>query len=264
MGNALDKYRNGNKSLSIERQRMNEALARLGTAEMKETRRGDYTSAMTSRKAGRLMVALDLTGSREHSLHQARIATGAMFDAIKTLGAVAVKLVYYRGSDECRATSWHSDPDILGASMRRLSCEVGYTQIARVLRLALAEGESLSGLVFVGDHCEDDPGELRELAAKLGRRSVPLFVFHECADDNGRSIEAKPVFKAMAEASGGVYVEFKPDSGAVLRELIESVGAHAAAGVEGVRRVALPKTPEARQLQGKMLLLLGAPAREKV
>src|ERR1700735_3539658 len=100
MGNALDKYRNGNKSLSIERQRMNEALARL--------------------------------------------ATGAMFDAIKALGAVAVKLVYYRGPDECRATSWHSDPDILGASMRRLSCEVGYTQIARVLRLALAEGENLS------------------------------------------------------------------------------------------------------------------------
>jgi hypothetical protein len=263
MGNALDKYRHGNKSLSIERQRMNEALARLGTAEMKETRAGLYTSAIASRKAGRLMVALDLTGSREHSLKQARIATGAMFDAIKALGVVAVKLVYYRGSNECRATSWHSDPDILGASMRRLSCEVGYTQIARVLRMALAEGENLSGLVFVGDHCEDDPGELHELAAKLRQRSIPLFVFHECADHDDRSIEAKPVFKRMAEASGGVYVEFKPDSGVVLRELLSSVGALTAAGAEGVKRVALPKTPEARQLQGKMMLLLG-PAREKV
>jgi hypothetical protein len=259
MGKALEKY--NDKSLSRERRLMNEALARLGTAEMKETRRGQSPGAY--RRAGRLMVALDLTGSREAGLHHARIATEAMFDAIKALGAVAVKLVYYRGSDECRATSWHSKPDGLVASMRRLSTEVGYTQIARVLRLALAEGETISGLVFVGDHCEDDPGELRELAAKLGRRSVPLFVFHECADDNGRSIQAKPVFKSMAEASGGVYVEFKPDSGVVLRELLLNVGAHAAAGVEGIRRVALPKTPEARQLQGKMMLLLG-PAREKV
>jgi hypothetical protein len=264
MGNALDKYRNGDKSLSTERRLMNEALARLGSAEMKETSPPAREQALGAcRKAGRLMVALDLTGSREHSLGQARIATAAMFDTIKALGAVAVKLVYYRGPDECRATSWHSDPDILVASMRRLSCEAGYTQIARVLRLALAEGGKVSGLVFIGDHCEDDPAELCELAAKLGRRSVPLFVFHECADDNCRSIDAKPVFKSMAEASGGVYVEFKPDSGMVLRELIGSVGAHAAAGMEGIRRVALAKTPEARQLQGKMLLL-GIPAREEV
>lgn len=183
-----------------------------------------------------------------------------MFDTIKALGAVAVKLVYYRGSDECRATEWHSDPDILSASMRRLSCETGETQIARVLRLALAEKETVCGMVFVGDHCEDDPGELRELAARLGQRSMPLFVFHECADHDERSLNAKPVFKRMAEASGGVYVEFKPDSGVVLREMLGSVGALAAAGAEGVRQAALPKTPEARQLQTR---LLAAPERSR-
>jgi hypothetical protein len=262
MGNALEKYRNGNISLSTERRLMNEALARLGAAEMKKTSspaRGQPRGAYG--KAGRLMVALDLTGSREHSLKQARIATAAMFDTIRVLGVLAVKLVYFRGLDECRASQWHSNPDILGASMRRLSCEAGYTQIARVLRVALAEREFLSGLVFVGDHCEEDSGELLELAAELGRRSGPLFLFHECADDDGRSIDAKPVFKSMAEASGGIYAEFKPDSGVVLRELIESAGAHAAAGAEGVRRVGLAKTPEGRQLQGKMLLL--GPSSEK-
>lgn len=229
---------------------MNEALARLGPIEVKEKRRG------------RLIVALDLTGSREHSLKQAQIATAAMFDTIKALGAVAVKLVYFRGSDECRASQWHSNPDILSAAMRRLSCETGYTQIARVLRLALAETEDVCGLVCVLDHSEDDPAELRELAASLGQRSLPLFVFHECADHDERSLEAKPVFKGMAEMSGGVYVEFKPDSGAVLREMLSNVGALAAAGSEGVRQVALPKTPEARQLQGRLLLL--GPARREV
>jgi hypothetical protein len=229
---------------------MNDALARLGQIEVKETRRG------------RLIVALDLTGSREHSLKHARIATAAMFDTIKALGAVSVKLVYFRGSDECRASQWHSNPDILSAAMRRLSCEAGYTQMARVLRLAMAEKETVCGLVYVGDHCEDDADELRDLAALLGQRSCRLFMFHECADHDQRSLEAKPVFKRMAEISGGVYVEFKTDSGAVLREMLSNVGALAAAGAEGVRQVALPTTPEARQLQGRLLLL--GPARGEV
>lgn len=85
--------------------------------------------------------------------------------------------------------------------------------------------ETVTGLVFVGDHCEDDPGELRELAALLGQRSVPLFVFHECADHDERSLQAKPMFKRVAGLSGGVYCEFKPDSGAALREMLANVGA---------------------------------------
>ena len=232
----------GSTSTSRERQRMNEALARLGKIEVKET------------PQGRLMVGLDLTASREHSLTQARVATAAMFDTIKAVGAVAVKLVYYRGGDECRASEWESDAEVLSQRMRRLSCEAGSTQIARVLRLALAENEPVCALVFVGDHCEDDPGALRELAEALGKRSMPIFVFHECADHDEPSLRAKPVFKGMAEASGGVYCEFKPDSGAVLRELLANIAALAAGGTDGVRRVALPQTPEARALQRRLLL----------
>jgi hypothetical protein len=270
MSNELEKWRKSNNALALggnptamspERQRMNEALARLGSGDVKETRRG--TLPVLSTKPGRLIVALDLTGSREHSLRQARIATAAMFDTLKAFGAVAVRLIYYRGTDECRSSDWHTDPDILCNAMRRLSCEVGETQIARVLRLTLAEREKVCGVVFVGDHCEDDPGELRELAQLLGQKHIPLFVFHECADHDERSLHAKPVFKRMAEASGGVYVEFKPDSGAVLQEMLLNVGVLAAAGVEGVHRVALPQTPEARQLQGRLRLLLG-PAPRKV
>ena len=240
MNNQLALRRNGH--ISDDARRIEEALARLGGGEEKETRRG------------RLIVALDLTGSREHSLHQARIATAAMFDAIKTLGAVAVKLVYYRGENECRASAWHDDAKILSEAMRGLSCESGETQIAKVLRLALAETETLCGVVFVGDHSEDRPGELRELAGALGAKSIPLFVFHECADDDRRSLKAKPVFKRMAEASGGVYCEFKPDSGAVLREMLSAVAAFGAGGIEGVKQVPQVTTAQARQLRARLLL----------
>jgi len=236
--------KSGDVALDRQWRLMNEALARLDRANVKQ-----------ASNSGRLIFALDLTGSREHSLYQARIATAAMLDTIKAIGAVAVKLIYYRGSRECRASPWHDDPGILSHSMRRISCETGETQIARVLRLALAEEEKISGVVFIGDHCEDDPARLRELAQALGQRSIPLFVFHECADHDGRSLEAKPVFKSMAAASGGVYVEFKPDSGAVLREMLSNIAAFSAAGVEGVKRVAVPKTLPAQQLQGRLLLL---------
>ena len=161
-----------------------------------------------------------------------------------------------------RATVWENDPAVVSRAMQKLSCEAGNTQIARVLRLALAEKEPVSGLVYVGDHCEDDAGELRELAASLGARPVSVFVFHECADDDRRSLKAKPIFKRMAEASGGVYVEFKPDSGAVLRELLGNVGALAAAGPEGVKQVEPATTAEARELRSKLMLPAPKPGGE--
>jgi len=209
MSNAIEKWRDDEKALGIERQRMNEALARLGQANARHP----------AQRGGRLIFGLDLTSSRKESLQQARIATAAMFDTIKAVGSVAVKLIYYRGKDECRASKWHDDPRVLSESMRQLSCEAGATQIARLLHLALAEKEKIAGVVFVGDQCEDDPDELRALAQTFGQRSIPLFVFHECSDWDQRSLAAKPVFKEMAAASGGVYCEFKPDSGAVLREI---------------------------------------------
>lgn len=261
MGNTLEKWRTDENALDVERRLMNEALARLSQAAKKEDPRR-RVDRVAKDPAGRLIFGLDLTGSRQHSLKQARIATTAMFDAVKSIGAVAVKLVYYRGTDVCRASTWHDDPGVLSETMHRLSCETGVSQIARLLRFTLAEKERLSGLVFVGDHCEDDPQELRQLAQMLGQKSIPLFMFHECADHDERSLEAKPVFKFMASASGGVYCEFKPDSGAVLGELLSSVAAFSAAGVEGVKLAAPPRTPEARHLHGRLLLL--GPATEKI
>jgi hypothetical protein len=122
MMSALDKWR-GDDALSIERRLMNEALAKLGETPMRPKARGH----------GRLLFGLDLTGSREPSLRNARVATAAMFDALKTIGAIAVKLIYYRGTKECRASDWHDDPLALSRTMQTLGCESGETQIARVL-----------------------------------------------------------------------------------------------------------------------------------
>src|ERR1700677_5045317 len=110
---------------------MNAAMQRLGLAN-----RNTGGGLSAGRCAGRLIVALDLTGSRAESLRQARKATAQMFAAIKAVGAVAVKLVYYRGEHECRAGAWHDDAVAVTGAMLSLSCVPGNTQIARVLKLA--------------------------------------------------------------------------------------------------------------------------------
>ncbi|HEX4065911.1 MAG TPA: hypothetical protein VHZ09_07790 [Acidobacteriaceae bacterium] len=247
--NALQKLRESQQELEAERRRMGAALDRLNKAQ--ETR-------SLARRAGKLIFGLDLTGSRDAGIKQARIATAAMFEAIACFGRVEMKLVYYRGTDECRASQWCADADVLCRSMLTLSCETGYTQIGKLLRVALGERDRIEGVVFVGDHCEEQATEMHAVAALLRDRKIPLYIFHECADWDERSLQAKPVFKRMAEISGGVYVEFKPDSGEVLRELLPTIAAFSAAGVEGIARLALPRTPEARQLQGSLRLLLGS------
>lgn len=247
MNSALQKLRENNEALEAERRLMSEALARLG-------RTNDQRIA---RRAGRLIFGLDLTGSREPGLEQARIATAAMFDAIRNFSSIEVKLAYYRGTKECRESPWYPDAEVLRRSMLKLSCEAGNTQIAKLLRLALAQDEKLSAVVFIGDHCEESASELTGLAERLQARKIPLFIFHECADWDGMSLVAKPTFKRMADSTEGVYVEFKPDSGEVLKELLPTVAAFSTAGVAGVERLALPATTEARQLRSRLLLLSG-------
>jgi hypothetical protein len=247
MSNAIEKLRESEQVLETERRLMSEALARLGETERRRE----------ARRTGRVVFGLDLTGSREAGLKQARTATAAMFDAIRNFGSIEVKLVYYRGTNECRESSWHTDADVLRRSMLKLSCERGNTQIAKLLRLVLGQGEKPSAVVFVGDHCEENPEELLGLAETLRDKSIPLFVFHECDDHDQWSLKAKPLFRRMAEISGGVYVEFRPDSGQALGELLPSIAAFSVAGAEGVQRLAVPVTPEAKHLRSRLLLAAG-------
>jgi hypothetical protein len=253
MNNEIAKSGSNNqpaKSLDEEWRLMNAALERLGPV-----RSGVLDRSSAGAKAGRLIVALDLTSSRAASLRQAQKATAAMFEAIKGIGTVAVKMIYYRGARELKATAWHDDAGAVSRLMLGLSCKAGETQIARVLRLVLAEKEKISGVVFVGDQCEEDGWELTDLADKMGKKGIPIFVFHEIRDDDVGALRAQGIFRPMAEYSGGVYTEFCPDAGEIMRELLLTVAAFSAAGHGGLKQVAAAKTPEARQLRGSLLLL---------
>ncbi len=176
---------------------------------------------------GRLIFAMDATMSRQPSWDLALDLQSDMFAAVKTVGGLDVQLVYFRGFSECQASKWVCDPDALARLMRKVSCEGGLTQIAKVLSHARREAEKtkINALVYVGDCMEEDVDQLARLAGELGLVKVPVFIFHE-----GRDAKAARAFKEIARLSRGAYVPFDEGSARQLRELLTAVAVYASGG----------------------------------
>jgi hypothetical protein len=176
---------------------------------------------------GRLIFAMDATASREPSWDRACHLQGQMFEETANLGGLEVQLVFYRGFGECRASPWVGSSRDLVAKMTAVRCLGGQTQIARVLRHALAETRRarVNALVFVGDCMEEDVDELCHLAGQLGVLGVPCFMFHEGSDPVARA-----AFTQIAKLSGGAYCSFDASSAHLLRDLLSAVAVFAAGG----------------------------------
>jgi hypothetical protein len=176
---------------------------------------------------GRLVFALDATASREPTWDHACRLQGEMFDATAALGGLDVKLVYYRGFNECKASRWMSSAAELHRVMRSVFCVGGETQIERVLAHALAETKKqrVGALVFVGDAMEENVDRLCQLAGELGLNGVPVFLFHE-----GDSPLAGRAFQQIARLSRGAYLRFDAGSANRLKDLLGAVAVYAAGG----------------------------------
>ena len=188
---------------------------------------------------GRMIFALDATGSRAATWAIACKVQAEMFRAAAPIGRLDVQLVYYRGADECRASKWCESGEQLVQLMNKIMCEGGETQIARVLKHALSEHRkaAVQALTFIGDAVEgDNIDELAGLAGQLGRAGVPIFVFQE-----GRDPGVRKAFRLLALKSGGAYFEFNPERPRAVEQLSEQLNAVArlAAGdAEALERIA--------------------------
>ena len=134
------------------------------------------------RSRGRLVFALDATGSREPTWDMATQLQAQMFEEAARIGGLDVQLIYYRGADEVRQSSWLSDAHELIGRMGTIRCKAGATKIARVLRHIQTEHEreKIAAAIFIGDAVEELPTELYDIAANLG---VPMFMFQEGDDE---------------------------------------------------------------------------------
>jgi hypothetical protein len=197
---------------------------------------------------GRLIFALDATMSRQPTWDMACALQADMFREAASLGSLDIRLVYYRGLNECRASSWISDSARLAKLMSKIDCRGGNTQIGKVLsevrREAVASG--VRAMAFVGDAMEESVDELCVKAGELGLLKVPVFMFQE-----GHDGSAEHAFREIARLTGGAWCRFDPGAAAQLRELLRAAAAYAAGGREALLR--LSKTGSgAAKLLGQM------------
>lgn len=184
---------------------------------------------------GRLVFALDATMSRQPTWDMAVQLQADMFREAASVGSLDIRLVYYRGLNECRATDWISDPAKLATLMSRIACEGGQTQIRRVLMDARKEAkrDGVRAIVFVGDAMEESVDALCAVAGELGLLKVPVFMFQE-----GHDAVAEQAFREVARLSGGAFCRFDPGAAVQLRELLRAVAAYAAGGRKALAELA--------------------------
>ncbi len=193
--------------------------------------------AMTPGNAGtgRLIFALDATMSRQPTWDMACQLQAEMFREAGSIGGLSVRLVYYRGMNECRASQWITDAAHLARLMGRIDCQGGQTQLGRVLsdarREAVASG--VRAIVFVGDAMEENVDALCATAGELGLLKVPCFMFQEGSDP-----AAEAAFREIARLTGGAWCRFDTGSAAQLRELLRAAAAYATGGRDALMRLA--------------------------
>src|SRR3954462_10846963 len=183
---------------------------------------------------GRLVFALDATMSRQPTWDMACTLQADMFREAAAIGSLDIRLVYYRGLNEGRASNWVSDTAHLARLMSGIACRGGNTQIGRVLSDARSEAvaSGVRAIVFVGDAMEEPIDDLCARAGELGLLKVPAFMFQEGDDST-----AEQAFKEIARLTGGAWCRFDPGAAAELRELLRAAAAYAAGGREALLRL---------------------------
>lgn len=198
---------------------------------------------------GRLIFALDATMSRQATWDRAMHIQSEMFQVAGCMTGLAIKLVYFRGFGECRASRWVERSDELAGVMSRIFCQGGRTQIGKVLKCALEEArrEKVSALVYVGDCMEEDVDLLCARAGELGLLRVPIFLFQEGSDP-----VADGAFREMARLSGGAHCPFSSGSADRLAQLLKAVAAYASGGRRALLALKERGDPGARLLLEKL------------
>ncbi|MCA1300371.1 VWA domain-containing protein [Stappia indica] len=184
--------------------------------------------------AGRLVIALDATMSRQPTWDRACAIQGEMFTAAGAVGRLTMQLVYFRGFGECAASKWVADARSLAALMTRIDCRGGQTQIRKVLRHTIDETrrKKVQALVYIGDCVEESIDDLCARAGELGLLGVPAFIFQE-----GGDAHARVAFQEIARLTKGAWFQLSDASAGDLAELLKAAAVYAAGGRSELERL---------------------------
>lgn len=191
----------------------------------------------------RVIFVLDATASRQDTWDKAAGLTAEMFRAAAAGGGLEMQLVYFRGSNECTASKWMSDPAALANVMSRVMCRAGHTQIERALKHVEKghQRQKVAAAILISNSCEEDPNKIYAAVREL---SVPVFMFQEGDDEEVASIYAK-----IASITKGASCQFDAGAAARLADLLKAVVAFATGGCQAL---ANQNTDAARLLLAKL------------
>lgn len=183
--------------------------------------------------AGRLVLALDATMSRQPTWDLACSLQARMFQAVAKAGGLAVQLVYFRGFGECKASKFVGNAASLTDLMVKIDCRGGRTQISKVFSHALKENARgrVSAVIFIGDAVEENVDELADKAGQLGLNGVPLFLFQE-----GHDGQVERAYREFARLSRGAWFRFDRKAPDVLAQLLSSIAVYATGGLKALEK----------------------------
>lgn len=184
----------------------------------------------TARASGRLLFALDATGSRQPTWDKACGLQLKMFETVAGLGSLTCQLAWFGGAG-FRNGTWVDNALALGDQMSGVHCVSGGTQITRVLEHALSETKAkrISAVLYVGDCMEEDANHLVNLAKQLGACDTPVFMFQEAYYPG-----VGDAYALIAQASGGAHLPFDLANITKLSGLLGAVAIFAVSGLEGL------------------------------
>lgn len=205
----------------------------------------------------RIVFATDLTASRQPTIEPAKRLMDTMLRALPA-GDLEMALAAHSGGKVHSLSPFTTDPARLCALASKLQCRAGETQIAGIIRQALA-CDGVRVLVYVGDMCEELAGVIEAAADKMAEREIRAIMLH---DTSLRGVHfsaethdyARSVFDMLAERTGGVVLPFDISALERLAELLEAVAVLAAGGTD-MLKAKEPVMPAA----GELLRLLPPP-----
>jgi len=220
------------------------------------------SAALANRPSGKLLFALDASGSRESTWAMSKKLTIPLFARIRELGELSISLGYFNGgtsansfADQCQFSTYVSDAEQLTLLMNQVSCMSCNTQIEKILDHALLEtlkpvGEKPSAMIYIGDDMEENLTSLVTKARVLHSRNFPIFMFLE--NTSYTSNTDRSAFKAIAEASGGAFAEFTEGAADVMLDWIKSAVSFAIGGLAALTREANRGSKSAQLLLTQM------------
>lgn len=198
---------------------------------------------------GRLIFALDATMSRQPTWDRACALQADMFTEAAALGGLAIKLVFFRGIGECKASRWVDGSAALTRLMGAIDCRGGHTQLVRVLQHACAEAAKgkVGALVLIGDAMEEKMDDVCAAAGDLALYGVPVFAFQE-----GHDRAAARAFAEIARVTHGAVARFDYSAAGSLRSLLRAAAAFAAGGRSALEDLGRREGGEAAKLLAQL------------